>query len=152
MIENEMNGTAVVIDIDSVHGYDQEDSDRMEFTTDGTYSFENGVGRLSYWESEVTGLTGTLTQMEIAPGRVVVRREGTVTSQMEFEPGFRSRFAYETPYGTASMGMDTRQILSQFDERGGELEMDYVLDLEHMTAIRNKFCVRVRRADEICGM
>jgi hypothetical protein len=35
---------------------------------------------------------------------------------------------------------------------GGELEMDYVLDLEHMTAIRNKFCVRVRRADEICGM
>ncbi len=152
MIENEMNGTPVVIDIDSVHGYDREDSDRMEFTTDGTYSFENGVGRLSYWESEVTGLTGTLTQMEIAPGRVVVRREGTVTSQMEFEPGFRSRFAYETPYGTASMGMDTRQILSQFDERGGELEMDYVLDLEHMTAIRNKFCVRVRRADDICGM
>jgi uncharacterized beta-barrel protein YwiB (DUF1934 family) len=152
MIENEMNGTPVVIDIDSVHGYDQEDSDRMEFTTDGTYTFENGVGRLSYWESEVTGLTGTLTQMEIAPGRVIVRREGTVTSQMEFAPGNRSRFAYETPYGTASMGMDTRQILSQFDERGGQLEMDYVLDLEHMTAIRNKFCVRVRRADEVCGM
>jgi uncharacterized beta-barrel protein YwiB (DUF1934 family) len=142
----------VIIDVHSVHGYDQEEQDSLDFTTDGRYRFEQGVCRLSYWESEVTGLTGTLTQMEIAPGRVVVRREGTVTSQMEFEPGFRSRFAYETPYGTASMGMDTRQILSQFDERGGELEMDYVLDLEHMTAIRNKFCVRVRRADEICGM
>lgn len=138
-----MKDKNVYIDIHSVHAYDEDDSESMDFTTDGHYRFENGVGHLSYWESEVTGMPGTQTRVSISPDGVVVDRKGTVTSRMEFREGMKNLFPYETPYGMATMRMDTRKIRARFDEHGGDMELDYVLDLEHLVAVRNKFQLRV---------
>ena len=68
----------VVISIHSIHGYDlDQEEERIDFTTDGLYSYENGVSRLSYMESEVTGLPGTRTSVEVSPeGIVVMGNEG----------------------------------------------------------------------------
>lgn len=139
MIEKE-----VVIDVKSVHAYDEEETDSVEFSTDGMYRYENGSARLWYWETEVTGLPGTRTSVEIGPDGVVVDRKGTVTSRMEFREGLKNFIPYETPYGLTAMGMATRSIKAAFDEHGGRMELDYVLDLEHAAAIRNKFHLQVR--------
>ena len=141
-----MKDKEVVIDIRSIHAYEQDDPDSLEFSTDGMYRYENGAARLWYWESEVTGLPGTRTSVEITPEGVVVDRKGTVTSRMEFREGMRNAFPYETPYGMATMGMDTRRIRAAFDEHGGKMELDYVLDLEHAVAVRNKFQIQVRES------
>ena len=142
-----MKEKEVVIDIHSVHAYDREDRESLDFSTDGVYRFENGVGHLSYWESEVTGMPGTQTRVSVSPEGVVVDRRGTVTSRMEFKEGIKSFFQYQTPYGMANMGMDTRRLSARFDEHGGAMELDYVLDLEHMVAVRNRFRLRVREQD-----
>ena len=42
------------------------------------------------------------------------------------------------------MHMDTRRSLFRFNERGGELEIDYVLDLEHAFVTRNLFRIEVK--------
>ena len=139
-----MKEKEVVIDIHSTHAFDEENADSLDFSTDGMYSFENGSARLWYWETEVTGLPGTRTSVEIGPEGVVVDRVGTVTSRMEFKEGLKNYFPYETPYGLATMGMNTRRIRAAFDEHGGKMELDYVLDLEHAAAIRNKFHLQVR--------
>ena len=144
-----MKEKEVVIDIHSVHACDEEGSDSLEFSTDGMYSYENGLARLWYWESEVTGLPGTRTSVEIGPQGVVVDRVGTVSGRMEFREGLKNFFPYETPYGMATMGMDTRKIRAAFDENGGNMELDYVLDLDHAVAVRNRFRLRVR--DERAG-
>ena len=134
----------VVIRIHSVHGYDlEEDEECMDFTTDGVYSYENGVSRLSYMESEVTGLPGTRTCVEVSPEGIVVDRDGYVTSRMEFKEGLKSSFLYNTPYGTATMGIDTRRVSHSFNEHGGRAEIDYVIDMEHAIAGRNKFLINV---------
>lgn len=138
-----MKEKEVLIDIHSIHAYDSEDRDSLDFTTDGLYQYENGVGRLRYWESEVTGMPGTQTRVEISPEGVIVDRVGTVNSRMEFREGLKNVFPYETPYGLATMGMDTRRIHSRFNEHGGNMELDYVLNLEHMVVIRNKFRIEV---------
>lgn len=138
-----MKEREVLIDIHSIHAYDQEDTDSLDFTTDGLYRYEDGVGLLRYWESEVTGMPGTQTRVEISPESVVVDRIGMVNSRMEFREGLKSLFPYETPYGQATLGMDTRHICSRFNEHGGDMELDYVLNLEHMVAVRNKFRIRV---------
>ena len=136
----------VVISINSTFSFDEGEEQRMEFTTDGYYFYEDQVGCLSYEESEVTGLPGTRTSVEIGPEGVIVDRMGTVTSRMEFREGLKNFFPYETPYGLATMGMDTRRIRAAFDENGGNMELDYVLDLEHAAAIRNKFQIQVRES------
>lgn len=133
----------VVISIHSVHGYDLEDTEEMDFTTDGSYLFDDGGCELSYVESEVTGLTGTVTKMSLKDNTITVNREGTITSQMTFREGKKDSFLYNTPYGTATMGIDTRRIQTDLRPDGGEIIIDYVVNMQHLVAMRNKFIVNI---------
>lgn len=137
----------VWISINSIHSYEQEDEDHVEFTTDGYYYYEDGIGCLSYEESEVTGLEGTRTSMIVMPDQVVVDRDGLITSRMIFKEGLKNSFLYETPYGNATMGIDTRKIFRSMDENGGKVEIDYVLDVEHAVVARNKFQITVKETE-----
>ena len=134
----------VVISIRSIHGLGEEGEDRIEFTTDGLYHYEDGTGYLRYLESEVTGLPGTETCMEIRPDEVVVDRRGGVTSRMVFRRGEKNSFQYETPFGMATLGMNTQRIRHDFSPRGGSMVIDYVIDVEHAVVERNRFCLQVR--------
>ena len=134
----------VWISINSIHCYEQDDEDSLEFTTDGYYFFDDGVGCLSYQESDVTGLEGTRTSVIVMPDQVVVDREGTVTSRMVFKEGLKSAFQYATPFGSATMGINTRRIAQNMGESGGSVEIDYVVDMEHVVASRNRFEIKVR--------
>ena len=132
----------VVIRINSIHCDAEGEEDRIEFTTDGEYRYENGTGYLSYLESEVTGLPGTRTSLEIRPDEVIVDRRGGITSRMVFRRGEKNSFQYETPFG-----MNTRRIRHDFSPAGGSMVIDYVLDVEHALVERNRFCIDVREAE-----
>ena len=138
----------VWISFHSVHSYDEEEPDSLDFSTEGEYLFLDDVGCLSYQESEVTGMEGTRTSMTIAPNRVEVFRNGTVTSRMVFEEGRKNSFLYSTPFGDATMGVDTRKIRRHVDENGGRVEIDYVVDMEHAVVARNKFEITIRQTGE----
>ena len=137
----------VVISINSIFSFEEEEEQRMEFTTDGHYFYEDQVGCLSYEESEVTGLEGTRTSLFVMPDQVVVDREGTVTSRMVFKKGLKSAFQYATPFGNATMGINTRRIDQNMGEGGGSVEIDYVVDMEHVVASRNKFQITVKEIE-----
>lgn len=139
----------VLISIHSIHCVDHEDEDCMDFTTDGLFSFDNGVSTLSYMESEVTGLEGTRTSLMIMPDEVVVDRDGYIMSRMIFKEGAKNSFLYNTPYGTATMGIDTRKIRHSFNENGGSMEIDYVMDMEHAIVTRNRFCLKVTEQEKM---
>ena len=92
----------------------------------------------------VTGLPGTRTSVEIRPDEVIVDRTGSITSRMVFRRGEKNRFQYETPYGMATLGMSTQRIRHDIGAKGGSVEIDYVLDVEHAVVERNRFCLNVR--------
>ena len=133
----------VVITIHSLHNCGMEDEDTIDFTTDGLYYSDGETHCLSYLETEVTGLEGTRTSVMVLPDKVVVDRDGNITSRMEFREGQKTSFLYDTPVGTATLSMNTRKIRHNFDRRGGELELDYVLDMEHMVVSSNQFHLNV---------
>lgn len=134
----------VVITMKSIQAYDREESDRIDFTTDGLYTYENGIATALYYESEVTGMAGTRTIVTVKEDEVVVKREGLINSEMAFREGTRNKFLYDTQYGSATVGLDTKHISKYVDENGGTIEIDYVLDLDHSVAILNKFCLNIR--------
>ena len=135
-----------IISMHSVHDYDNENADSMDFSTDGFYSFEEGVGCMTYMESEITGMEGTRTSVFVMPDRVIVDRDGSITSRMEFAEGEKSSFLYNTPFGRATLGIRTRRIDRSFDENGGKVTIDYVVDMNHAVATRNRFSIEVRNA------
>jgi uncharacterized beta-barrel protein YwiB (DUF1934 family) len=134
----------VVIYIRSLYGCGGEEEDAIDFTTDGLYDFDGSTACLTYQESEVTGMEGTRTSVVVMPDKVVVDRDGMVTSRMVFQSGAKNAFLYETPVGSATMHMNTRDVRTRFDEHGGHMEIDYVLDMEHAFASRNKFKMTVK--------
>ena len=138
----------VIISIDTTYIYGPDDEETMEFTTDGVYVFENNIGYLTYFETQVTGMEGTRTSICIMPDSVVVDREGSVNSQMIFKEGEKSSFVYDTPYGSATMVMDTRRIRHCMDSDGGELIIDYFVNVDNSTVTRNRFHVTVREMGE----
>jgi len=134
----------VVISITTIQNYGEEDTDTIEFTTDGIYSYEAGIARLSYFETEVTGLSGTKTSVLIGPEEIILDRRGSLTTHMVFSEGKKNSFVYDTPYGKATMGLRTGKIRQQLDENGGEVVIDYVLDMEHVAAVRNRFHLTIK--------
>lgn len=137
----------VLISINSVHGIGEEQEDTLQFTTDGLYSFDGRVGRLSYMETDVTGLEGTRTSVSVSDGRMVVDRDGFITGSMEFTEGGHNIFQYNTPYGYANVDVDTKRIQSDLNYSGGSVEMDYVISVEHSGVTANRVRLSIRELD-----
>ena len=136
----------VIISIKGKQIYGESSPDEIELVTAGTLRRE-GCGKytISYQESELTGLEGTTTRLLIDGGRVTLLREGSINSQMVFEEGRRHLSMYETPYGALSIGVNTRRMRSTVDEGGGELEIDYALEIDNLVAGQNLFRMNVKK-------
>ena len=108
----------VLITIHSIQNIDGRDCDGPELITQGTYDYAPDGVRLSYMESELTGLGGTRTDLHIKPEEVVLSRRGSVNAQMVFRRGEKQRFRYETNFGSLSLGVSTQRLETALDEHG----------------------------------
>ena len=147
----------VMISVRGEQYFDDVDPNATELMTEGTLEQTEDGFLLSYQETELTGMEGTLTAetamcifnqaatFEIGPGRVILRRSGSVNSQMVFEEGRQHTSLYETPYGELSVDIQTSRLLHNLTERGGLMEIKYSIAVEHVVTGRNCFKIRVRR-------
>ena len=104
----------------------------VELMTEGEYEFSPEKAELIYHESSITGMDGTTTTFTVEPDTVILTRVGTVTSQMLFRRGEKHMFLYQTPYGSATMGIYTRRLDADIDENRGHVEIEYALDVDNI--------------------
>lgn len=135
----------VIISIQGRQSFEDQEDDTIELVTEGRLDADGADGfTLSYQESELTGLEGTLTTFQIEPDRVTLLRVGEVNSQMVFEEGRRHLSLYNTPYGALSVGVNTRKMRAQLSAGGGSIEIDYAIEIDHAVAGQNLFRIQVR--------
>lgn len=137
----------VMITIKSYQQLGEDERDGSELITCGTYRYRNGAVRLSYDESELTGMDGTRTVFDFRPDEIILSRRGSVESRMVFQPGQRNDFFYRTEYGMLTLGLDTRRIDCALDEHGGDVRIDYDLNFERSLLSRNQFIINVKEKD-----
>ena len=137
----------VLITIKSVQNMDGVESDGAELITQGSYDYAADGVRISYMESELTGLEGTKTAFLITPEQVVLSRRGAVNAQMIFRRGKRYSFKYNTAYGALNMCLDTRRLEWNMDEHGGDMEIEYDINFDKSFLSRNKFKINVREKE-----
>ena len=136
----------VIISIKGKQLYAESSPDELELVTAGTLKRDSRGGfTVSYQESELTGLEGTTTRLHINGGRETLLREGSINSQMVFEEGRRHLSMYETPYGELSIGVNTRRMRSTVGEAGGDLEIDYAIEIDNLLAGQNLFRMNVKK-------
>ena len=85
------------------------------------------------------------TTFEVRGPRVILTRSGKVNSQMVFEEGRQHTSLYETPFGELTVDIQTGRLRHNLSERGGVMEIQYSIAVEHTVTGRNRFKIRVRR-------
>ena len=133
----------VVISIKGIQKYENTDPDVIELVTAGRLTRVGESYTLSYQESELTGLEGTLTTIQVDGEQVTLMRVGEFTSQMVFQEGRRHLSMYNTPYGAMAIGVNTRHLLADLTDQGGDIEIDYAIEIDHTLAGRNVFQIKV---------
>ena len=134
----------VIISIRGTQDYSGTEPDTMELVTEGKLAVQDGALRLSYEESELTGMEGTTTVFQVEPEKVTLLRLGSVQSEMVFEEGRRHMSLYSTPYGNMEIGVRARRLNSTLELTGGRLEIDYDIEINHMLAGQSLFRIDVR--------
>ena len=138
----------VVISIKGMQQYEGALPDAVELVTAGRLARDGTGYTLSYQESELTGLDGTLTTIQVDGEQVTLMRVGEFNSQLVFQEGRRHLSVYNTPYGAMSVGLNTRHLLAVLSDRGGDIEVDYFIEIDHALAGRNVFRISVKEAEK----
>ena len=136
----------VIISIRGRQFMEEAEAETVELVTEGCLQPEgDNCYTLSYQESELTGLEGTLTTFQIEENRVTLLRIGEVNSQMVFEEGRRHLSMYNTPYGALAVGINTKKMRADLSAAGGSIEIDYAIEIDHAVAGENLFHIQVRK-------
>ena len=136
---------SVIISIKGVQTVEDGEPEVIELVTEGKLMDYGDAGyALSYQESEITGLEGTLTTFQVEPGCITLMRMGEFNSQMVFQLGRRHFSMYNTPYGALSIGVNTKKMHSSLGPDGGDIEIGYAIEIDHAVAGQNLFQINVR--------
>ena len=119
----------------------------IELVTEGLMEWKDGCCTLTYLETELTGMGSTKTVIQARGEEVTILREGEVYTQMVFRQGKRHLSLYNTPYGKMTIGVHARHVLVDLDENGGDLELDYNIEMDHAVTGRNVFAIHVERSE-----
>ncbi len=133
----------------SIKGYqsyeeDNENTD-VQLTTEADFEKQDGVYFIDYEESEITGLEGTKTSIEIGSNYVSLQRNGSVNTQMLFMKNRKTSSYYNTPYGNMMIGIFTDKLNIDVSDNGGKVNVDYYLDVNNSTRSKNNFEIEIRR-------
>ena len=95
----------VIIDIKGIQGID-DDSNVIEFTTDGRFGIKDGEFFISYDEGQMLEESLEVkTSIFIKPDSVILQRNGAIKSRMVIEKGVRNTCFYSTPHGNMVLGI-----------------------------------------------
>lgn len=137
---------SVIISVKGTQTLANNDSNVLELVTEGTYYKEDQSYYITYKESKVTGMEGTTTTLKISDGVVTLIRFGSVNSQFVFEQGHKHLSYYDTLHGTFTVGIFANEVNIKVDDDGGEVWVDYSLEIDNNKSGENDFYMYIREA------
>ena len=112
------------------------ESEKIDFYTEGELVLgADGKYCLSYDESELTGMEGSVTSVNFdmsERGLVTLMRTGNYRMVMVFERGVRHICTYQTPYMPIELCVATRKLENSLGADGGELYVEYSIETNSM--------------------
>ncbi len=104
------------LQIRSTQKLTEQNEEVIEFFSTCKIKVSEKSSCIFYKESEITGLDGVLTQLEVFENWVELRRSGNFKQKTQFKKNQSYFFDYTTPYGKLELEVRTQEILIQRDE------------------------------------
>lgn len=141
-----MNNEKFLLSIKGYQEYDTDDDNTdVSLTTEADFQLQDGVYFIDYEESEITGLEGTKTSIEIGNNYVSLQRNGNVNTQMLFMKDRKTSSYYNTPYGNLMIDIFTKNLSIDVNSDGGRVNVDYYIDINNSNSSKNNFEIEIRR-------
>ncbi|WP_297712397.1 DUF1934 domain-containing protein [Clostridium sp.] len=121
-----------------------EPNDAIEVVTPGKFIIKEKGFKAIYEESEISGMEGTTTTLNIQDNIMVLERVGSTTTNMEFKEGEMAVSLYNTPYGVLNLNIDTEKLDINVNENGGEIYSKYILGLEGQEGIITELNIKIK--------
>ena len=136
----------VIISVKGSQTQEEDNVNNLELVTEGRYYKKADTYYVTYKESEVTGMEGTTTTLKISEGIVTLMRFGAVNSQFIFEKGRKHVSYYDTAHGAFTIGVFTNEMNIDINDCGGEIWVDYKLEIDNNKTGENDFYMKIREA------
>jgi len=138
----------VIISIKGIQTAADNTSNILELVTEGKYYKDGNSYFISYRESEVTGMEGTTTTLQVNKnGVITLIRFGAINTQFIFEEGQKHMSYYDTTNGTFVVGVTADNVDINVNEKGGEIKVDYRLEIDNNRAGENDLYMSIREAN-----
>lgn len=137
----------VIITIKGLQSFEDTDNDSVELVTSGRFYEKNGNYYISYKESELTGLGNTTTTVKVEKNKVTVMRFGDLETHMIFEEGKKHISYYDMGFGALTVGISTKSINKSLSDLGGQMKIDYAMEINNAVAGESALCMDIRAAE-----
>ncbi|MBB6622592.1 DUF1934 domain-containing protein [Clostridium gasigenes] len=131
-----------IISVKSISELDKKDS--IEVITPGDFIIEDGIFKAIYKETELSGMKGTVTTINIFEENFILERTGTTNTKMEFELDKTAISLYSTPYGVMDLQIHTEELEINVDENGGDIRAKYNMGFSGQPPIITEIWINIK--------
>ena len=121
-----------------------EEEEKFELITEGCFVQTDGTMSFSYRDSDVTGFDGSKTTFIVEPDKITLTRDTWYGGDMVFDEREKHHFLYQTPFGSLAMGIKTEFVSRDLTDSGGNLQIDYAIDVDNVLVSRNSFKINIK--------
>lgn len=118
-------------------------------TTTGSYTERNGKHYIVYREYDQHNQVSQTSTLKIDKNCVSLIRNNADSyhTNLILENGKRHLCQYGTPYGDITLGVFTTKLVDSLTDRGGDLTIEYLLDVNTSLSSVNQITISVREND-----
>lgn len=124
----------VVLSIRGRQIYLDQEPEIIELVTEGTLEQCDCGWKLSYQESDLTGMNGVTTTFLIEPQKITLKRTGKLNSEMIFQEGVVHESLYKVEFGALMISVCASKISAELSEEGGVVDLVYSIEIEQSAA------------------
>ena len=124
----------VMLSVKGTQSYMDQEPENIELVTEGVLEDADGGWKITYAESDLTGLSGVETAFFVKGNTVTLTRTGKLSSQMVFKEGVSQDSLYQMEFGTLMLTVCATRVESNLTGDGGTIDLSYNISVEHSAA------------------
>lgn len=125
---------SALLTIRGTQTYADHEPEVIELVTEGTMEQTEKGWKLTYEESDLTGLKGVTTTFQVEPGVITLSRKGPLNSEMVFREGQFHESLYRMEFGALMITVCASKVRYSIDESGGTIDLTYAIEIEQSAA------------------
>ncbi|MPQ43015.1 DUF1934 domain-containing protein [Clostridium tarantellae] len=137
-----MNKKKAIISVSSIQMSGSEE--KIEVVSVGEFYKTDDGYKAIYEESEISGMEGTTTKLDIKENSIILNREGTTSTTMEFKNNKDAIVLYNTPYGMLELKTITKKVDIDINEDGGKIDLEYLMIVANQEPLNTNLSIDIK--------